>query len=131
MKKTTLIRLLYFMVDETLPVVRGFLSIHEYQCSTTWIIQVHLIIYNPRHQTGGSEPDKCLVYILALYSVLLFAYLFLQKRLPSVPETNSLLRSICKSKTGLVSLLSFSLSVVLSWLCSAHMHLKFLFSSTK
>lgn len=66
-EKTTLIRLLYFMVDETLPVVRGFLSIHEYLCSTTWIIQVHLIIYNPRHQTGDFEPDKCLVYILALY----------------------------------------------------------------
>lgn len=110
-EKTTLICLLYFLVDETLPVVRGFLSIHEYQCSTTWIIQVPSIIYNPRRQIGGFEPAKCLVYILALYSVLLFAYLFLQKRLPSVPETNSLLRSICKSKSGLVSSLSFCLSV--------------------
>lgn len=110
-EKTTLICLLYFLVDETLPVVKGFLSIHEYQCSTTWIIQVPSIIYNQRHQIGGSEPAKCLVYILALYSVLLFAYLFLQKRLPSVSETHSLLRSICKSKSSLVSLLSFSHSV--------------------
>lgn len=110
-EKTTLICLLYFLVDETLPVVKGFLSIHEYQCSATWVIQVPSIIYNLRRQIGGSEPAKCLVYILALYSVLLFAYLFLQKRLPSVPETNSLLRSICKSKSSLASLLSFSCSV--------------------
>lgn len=107
-EKTTLICLLYFLVDETLPVVRGFLSIHEYQCSTTRIIQVPSIIYNPRRQIRGSEPAKCLVYILALYSVLLFAYLFLQKRLPSVPEPNSLLGSICKSKSSPVSSLSFS-----------------------
>jgi len=110
-EKTTLICLLYFLLDETLPVVRGFLTIHEDQCSTTWIIQVSSIIYKPRCQIGGSEPAKCLVYILTLYSVLFFAYLFLPKRLPSVPETNSLPSSFCKSKSRLVSLLSFSLSV--------------------